>query len=165
MYIIRYYCHYFSLVLSLFIIIFIIAFLSVADSSFKTRISPLTWLCPLGIVRVPPQTGWNIFTGTKPAEWIGENLQEALGFPDKGNVRVGRGSGWTAAELNHILQAHVVDGTLTSFGCVQWESDQILGRNACQMLPVQAAKAALSWREPTGILVNAFFWTFYGDSY
>ena len=53
---------------------------------------------------------------TKLAEWIGENLQEALGFPDKGDVslRAVPGSGWTAAELNHILQAHVVDGTLTT---------------------------------------------------
>jgi hypothetical protein len=57
---------------------------------------------------------------TKLAEWIGENLQEVLGFPDKGNVRAGPGSGWTAADLNHILQAHVVDGTLTTFGCVEW---------------------------------------------
>ena len=54
---------------------------------------------------------WNRFSIL--AEWIGENFQEALGFPDKGDVRAGPGSGWTAAELNHILQAHVVDGTLT----------------------------------------------------
>ncbi len=60
-------------------------------------------------------------------EWIGENLQEALGFPDKGDVRAGPGSGWTAAELNHILQAHVVEGTLTTFGCVEWESEQFRG--------------------------------------
>ncbi len=53
---------------------------------------------------------------TKLAEWIGENLQEALGYPDKGDVRAGPGSGWTAAELNHILQPHVVDGTLTTLG-------------------------------------------------
>ena len=48
--------------------------------------------------------------------WIGENLQEALGFPDKNDLRAGPGSGWSAAELNHILQAHVVDGTLITFG-------------------------------------------------
>jgi hypothetical protein len=42
---------------------------------------------------------------TKLAEWIGENLQEALGFPDKGDARASTGSGWTPAELNHILQA------------------------------------------------------------
>jgi hypothetical protein len=43
---------------------------------------------------------------TKLAEWIGENLQEALGFPDKGDARASAGPGWTAAELNHILQVH-----------------------------------------------------------
>ncbi len=30
------------------------------------------------------------------------------------------------------------------------------GRNACQMLPIQAAKAALSWCEPTGIQISIF---------
>ncbi len=55
----------------------------------------------------------------KLAEWVGENLQEALGFPDKGDVRAGPGLEWTAAELNDILQAHVVDGKLTAFGCVE----------------------------------------------
>ncbi len=30
---------------------------------------------------------------------------------------------WT--ELNHILQAHVVDGVLATFGCVEWESEQL----------------------------------------
>jgi hypothetical protein len=43
---------------------------------------------------------------SKLAEWIGENLQEALGFPDNDNARASAGSGWTAAELNHILQVH-----------------------------------------------------------
>jgi hypothetical protein len=33
------------------------------------------------------------------------------------------GTGWTPAELNHILNAHVVDGALTTFGCVECESD------------------------------------------
>jgi hypothetical protein len=74
----------------------------------------------------------------------------------KGNVRAGPGSGWTAAALNHILQAHVVDGTLTTFGCVEWESEQFVGCNACQMLPVQAAKAALSWCEPIGIHISIY---------
>ncbi len=36
----------------------------------------------------------------------GGNLQEALVFPEKGNARASAGSGWTAAELNHILQVH-----------------------------------------------------------
>ena len=33
----------------------------------------------------------------------GENLQEALVFPDKG-TSASSGSGWMAAELNHFLQ-------------------------------------------------------------
>ena len=64
---------------------------------------------------------------TKLAEWIGENLQDELGFPDKADKRAAAGSGWTPAELNHILQAHVVDGALTTFGCVEWESDLYRG--------------------------------------
>ena len=57
---------------------------------------------------------------TKLAEWIGENLQEELGFPDKADKRAEPGTGWTAAELNGILHNHVVNGILTSFGCVEW---------------------------------------------
>jgi hypothetical protein len=56
---------------------------------------------------------------TKLAEWIGENLQDVLGFPDKADQRAEPGSGWTPAELNHILTAHVVDGAVTTFGCVE----------------------------------------------
>jgi hypothetical protein len=59
---------------------------------------------------------------TKLAEWIGENLQDVLGFPDKADQRAEPGTGWTLAELNHILHEHVVDGALTTFGCVEWES-------------------------------------------
>jgi hypothetical protein len=40
---------------------------------------------------------------SKLAEWIGENLQDVLGFPDKADQRAEPGSGWTPAELNHIL--------------------------------------------------------------
>ena len=64
---------------------------------------------------------------TKLAEWIGENLQDELGFPDKADQRAEPGSGWTPAELNHILQSHVVDGALSTFGCVDWESDLCRG--------------------------------------
>ena len=48
---------------------------------------------------------------TKLAEWIGENMQDKLGFPDKADTstRAEAGTGWTPAELNHILNAHVVD--------------------------------------------------------
>ena len=41
---------------------------------------------------------------TKLAEWIANNLQDELGFPDKADPR----RGWTPAELNSILQNHVV---------------------------------------------------------
>ena len=81
---------------------------------------------------------------TKLAEWIGENLQEALGFPDKADRRASPGTGWTPDELNHILQNHVVDGSLTTFGCVEWGVRAVQGRYACQMLPLQNAKASLS---------------------
>ncbi len=66
---------------------------------------------------------------TKLAEWIWENLQEESGFPDKPHQRAEPGTGWTPAELNHILNAHVllVDGALTTFGCVEWESDLFRG--------------------------------------
>ncbi len=35
---------------------------------------------------------------TKLAEWIGENLQEELGFPDKADKRAEPGTGWTPAD-------------------------------------------------------------------
>ena len=41
---------------------------------------------------------------TKLAEWISNNLQDELGFPNKADPR----RGWTPAELNSILQNHVV---------------------------------------------------------
>ena len=85
---------------------------------------------------------------TKLAEWIGENLQEALGFPDKGDVRAGPGSGWTAAELNHILQAHVVDGTLTTFGCVEWESEQFRGVMRARCYPFKMSKRRFHGMNP-----------------
>ncbi len=64
---------------------------------------------------------------TKLAEWIRENLQEELGFPDKADKRTEPGTGWTAAELNSILHNHAVNGILTSFGCVEWEFDLFRG--------------------------------------
>ncbi len=53
----------------------------------------------------------------KLAEWIGENLQEELGFPDKADKRAQPGTGWTPAELNSILHDHVVAGELTFWLC------------------------------------------------
>jgi hypothetical protein len=64
---------------------------------------------------------------TKLAEWIGENMQEELGFPDKADKRAEPGTGWTPAELNRILHDHVVAGELTTFGCVEWQSQLFRG--------------------------------------
>ena len=41
---------------------------------------------------------------TKLAEWIGENLQDDLGFPGKADPK----KGWTLEELNRLLGNHVV---------------------------------------------------------
>ena len=77
---------------------------------------------------------------TKLAEWIGENLQEELGFPDKADKRAEPGTGWTAAELNGILHNHVVNGILTSFGCVEWESDLFRGVMRARCYPFDMPK-------------------------
>jgi hypothetical protein len=76
---------------------------------------------------------------TKLAEWIGENMQDELGFPDKADQRAEPGSGWTPAELNHIL-THVVDGALTTFGCVEWESDLFRGVMCSRCYPFNLPK-------------------------
>ena len=64
---------------------------------------------------------------TKLAEWIANNMQDELGFPDKADAR----RGWTPAELNSILQNHVVRDRngcgLVTFGCVEWESELYRG--------------------------------------
>ncbi len=77
---------------------------------------------------------------TKLAEWIGEILQEELGFPNKADKRAGPGTGWTPAELNHMLNAHVVDGALTTFGCVEWESDLFRGVMCARCYPFDMPK-------------------------
>ena len=48
---------------------------------------------------------------------------------DRGEAdqRAEPGIGWTPAELNHILHAHVVDSALTTFGFVEWESQLFRG--------------------------------------
>ena len=77
---------------------------------------------------------------TKLAEWIGENLQEELGFPDKADKRAQPGTGWTPAELNSILQDHVMDGALTTFGCVEWESELFRGVMRARCYPFDMHK-------------------------
>ncbi len=80
---------------------------------------------------------------TKLSEWIGENLQDELGFPDKASQRAEPGTGWTLAELNHILHAHVVDGALSSFGCMEWESQLFRGTMRARCYPFNVPKKRL----------------------
>ena len=77
---------------------------------------------------------------TKLAEWIRENLQDVLGFPDKADQRAEPCTGWTPAELNHILYEHVVDGALTTFGCVEWESQLFRGVMCARCYPFNLQK-------------------------
>jgi hypothetical protein len=79
---------------------------------------------------------------TKLAEWIGENLQDVLGFPDKADQRAEPGTGWTPAELNNILSAHhdVVDCALTTFGCVEWELQLFRGVMSALCYPFNLPK-------------------------
>ena len=77
---------------------------------------------------------------TKLAEWIGENLQEALGFPDKADPR----RGWTPEELNNILDRHVVRDRngclLLTFGCLEWESEIYRGVMRARCYPFKMPK-------------------------
>ncbi len=77
---------------------------------------------------------------TKLAEWIGENMQDVLGFPDKADKRAQPGSGWTTAELNSILQDHVVNGALTTFGSVEFESELFRGTMRARCYPFDMPK-------------------------
>ena len=77
---------------------------------------------------------------TKLNEWIGENMQDELGFANKAYKWAASGSGWTPAELNNILQAHVVDGALTTFGCVEWESELFRGTMRARCYPFDMPK-------------------------
>jgi hypothetical protein len=60
---------------------------------------------------------------------------------------VAPGTGWTPAEFNHILTAHVVDCAETTFGCVEWESQLF---RVCDAISLQSAKEALPFLQPTG---------------
>ena len=77
---------------------------------------------------------------TKLAEWIANNMQDGLGFPDRADPR----RGWTPAELNSILQNHKVrnrDGcALTTFGCVEWESELYRGVMRARCYPWKMPK-------------------------
>ncbi len=67
-------------------------------------------------------------------------MQDELGFADKADKRAATGTGWTPAELNNILQAHVVDGALTTFGCVEWESEFFRGTMRARCYPFNMPK-------------------------
>ena len=58
----------------------------------------------------------------KLAEWIGKNMQDEVGFPDKKDPNK-----WSVSELNEFLKTHVVcDGngySLQTFGSLEWESE------------------------------------------
>ena len=73
----------------------------------------------------------------KLAEWIGENMQEELGFPDKEDSNK-----WSVSYLNDILHRHVVRDqngcALHTFGCIDWESE--LCRFSCVCRGVMRAR-------------------------
>ena len=63
---------------------------------------------------------------TKLAEWVGENMQDELGFPDKKDTKK-----WSVSELNNILRTYVVCDrnvcSLQTFRCLEWESELYRG--------------------------------------
>ena len=67
---------------------------------------------------------------TKLAEYIGENLQDELGFPDKLDA---------VAELNSILHTQEMLGrdgcALHTFGCLEWESEMYRGIMLARCFP------------------------------
>ena len=85
---------------------------------------------------------------TKLTEWIANNMQDELGFPDTADPR----RGWTPAELNCILQNHVVrsrDGcSLTTFRCVECESELYRGVMRARCCPWKMPKHSLHKMNP-----------------
>ena len=71
---------------------------------------------------------------TKLAEWIGENMQDELGFPDKKDLNK-----CSISELNDILRTHVVCDrnccSLQTFGCLVWESELYRGIMSARFYP------------------------------
>ena len=67
-------------------------------------------------------------------------MQEELGFRDKADKSAEPGTGWTPAELNRILQDHVVAGELTTFGCVEWQSQLFRGVMRARCYPFDMPK-------------------------
>ena len=77
-----------------------------------------------------------------------------MGFPDKADQRAEPGSGWTPAELNHILQAHVVDGALSTFGCVEWESELCRGVMRARCYQFNVPKHCFHGMNPKVMYIN-----------
>lgn len=76
---------------------------------------------------------------TKLAEWIAENMQDELGFPDKRDPNK-----WSVSELNDILNQHVVHDrngcALHTFGCLEWESEMYRGVMRARCYPFKMPK-------------------------
>ncbi len=72
-------------------------------------------------IKFTGQRIWPCYDYPQIAVWIGENLHDEFGFPDKANQSAEPGTGWTPAELNQIPYNNVVDCALTTLGCVEWE--------------------------------------------
>ena len=72
---------------------------------------------------------------TRVDEWIGENMQDDLGFPDKKDPNK-----WSVSELNNILQTHVVTDrnccSLHTFGCLELESELYRGIMCARCYPL-----------------------------
>jgi hypothetical protein len=66
----------------------------------------------------------------KLAEWISE----------KADRRASPCTRWTSSKLNHFLQQHAVDGALTTFGCVEWESELCRGVMSARCYPFKLPK-------------------------
>ena len=124
-------------------------FSSLVESSLF-RIHPP--LCPCLMVTVPLRLrrGWSTYTGLHILSCVGcqpswlsglvRTCRMSWDFPTKADQRAEPGSGWTPAELNHILQSHVVDGALSTFGCVDWESDLCRGVMRARCYPFDMPK-------------------------
>ena len=88
---------------------------------------------------------------TKLAEWIGENLQDQLGFPDKADQRAEPGTGCTHAELTEPYSSCACGGRYIDY---IWMCGMgvtaVQGYYACQMLSLQSAKEALPFLQPQG---------------
>ena len=59
-----------------------------------------------------------------------------------------------AAELNHILHAHVVDGALSTFGCMEWESDLCRGVMCARCYPFDMPKHRFHGMNPMVMYIH-----------